>query len=79
MRCHRVEVDVICLIVGITDVIRSWRNSLDVLIKNICDSSSKSPPEETRQFIDEYIFFYNHEQIQLKTKQTPYETRCLSS
>ncbi len=65
MRCHRVEVDVICLIVEecqmymvvatdlaslppchvveITDVIRSWKNSLDVLTKNICDFSSKSP------------------------------------
>lgn len=29
--------------------------------------------------IDEYIYFYNHERIQLKTRQTPYETRCLSS
>ncbi|MBI5351293.1 MAG: IS3 family transposase, partial [Chloroflexi bacterium] len=28
--------------------------------------------------IDEYIYFYNYERIQLKTRQTPYETRCLS-
>jgi transposase InsO family protein len=35
--------------------------------------------EETRQIIDEYIHFYNYERIQLKTRQTPYETRCLSS
>ena len=34
---------------------------------------------ETKQLIDEYIYFYNYERIQLKTKQTPYETRCLSS
>jgi putative transposase len=34
--------------------------------------------EEARQIIDDYIYFYNYERIQLKTKQTPYETRCLS-
>ena len=28
--------------------------------------------------IDEYVHFYNYERIQLKTRQTPYETRCLS-
>jgi len=35
--------------------------------------------KQTEQLIDEYIYFYNYERIQLKTKQTPYETRCLSS
>lgn len=35
--------------------------------------------EEARQIIDDYIHFYNYERIQLKTRQTPYETRCLSS
>jgi putative transposase len=35
--------------------------------------------DQVRQLVDEYIFFYNHERIQLKTRQTPYETRCLSS
>jgi putative transposase len=34
--------------------------------------------KETEQLIDEYIYFYNYEQIQLKTRQTPFETRCLS-
>ena len=34
--------------------------------------------EEARQLIAEYIHFYNYERIQLKTRQTPYETRCLS-
>jgi putative transposase len=29
--------------------------------------------EEAKQVIDEYIHFYNHERIQLKTRQTPYE------
>ena len=33
---------------------------------------------DTEQLIDEYIYFYNYERIQLKTRQTPYETRCLS-
>jgi len=35
--------------------------------------------KDTEQLIDEYIYFYNYERIQLKTRQTPYETRCLSS
>jgi len=30
---------------------------------------------EARELIDEYIHFYNHERIQLKTKLTPYEKR----
>jgi putative transposase len=33
--------------------------------------------KETKQIIDEYIYFYNHERIQLKTKQTPYQIRSL--
>lgn len=35
--------------------------------------------KEMEQLIDEYIYFYNYERIQLKTRQTPFETRCLSS
>ena len=35
--------------------------------------------EEAKHIIDDYIHFYNYERIQLKTRQTPYETRCLSS
>jgi len=35
--------------------------------------------EEAKQIIDDYIHFYNYERIQLKTRQTPYETRCLST
>jgi transposase InsO family protein len=34
--------------------------------------------EQAKQLIAEYIHFYNYERIQLKTRQTPYETRCLS-
>lgn len=33
---------------------------------------------EAQQIIDDYIHFYNYERIQLKTRQTPYETRCPS-
>lgn len=33
--------------------------------------------KETKQIIDEYIYFYNYERIQLKTKQTPYQLRSL--
>lgn len=32
--------------------------------------------EEARLLIDEYIHFYNHERLQLKTKLTPLEKRC---
>jgi putative transposase len=34
--------------------------------------------QEAHQIIDDYICFYNYERIQLKTKQTPYQLRCLS-
>lgn len=33
---------------------------------------------EARQLVDDYIHFFNYERIQLKTKQTPYQRRCLS-
>lgn len=33
---------------------------------------------EARQLVDDYIHFFNYERIQLKSKQTPYERRCLS-
>ena len=35
--------------------------------------------EEAKQIIDEYIYFFNYERIQLKTRQTPYQVRCLST
>jgi len=35
--------------------------------------------EEAKQLIDDYIHFFNYERIQLKTRQTPYQVRCLSS
>ena len=31
--------------------------------------------DEARQMIDDYIYFYNNERIQLKTKLTPLEKR----
>ena len=34
--------------------------------------------EEARALIDNYIFFYNHQRIQIKTKLTPLELRCQS-
>jgi len=34
--------------------------------------------QEARKIVDDYIAFYNDERIQLKTRQTPYQTRCLS-
>lgn len=32
--------------------------------------------EEARNLIDDYIYFYNYQRIQLKTKLTPLEKRC---
>lgn len=34
---------------------------------------------EAKAIIDDYIYFYNYERIQLKTKLTPYEKRCQSA
>jgi len=34
---------------------------------------------EAKQIIDEYIYFFNYERIQLKTRQTPFQLRCLST
>lgn len=34
--------------------------------------------EEARRIIEDYVCFYNYERIQLKTRQTPFERRCLS-
>ena len=33
---------------------------------------------QAQEIVDGYIAFYNYERIQLKTKQTPYQKRCLS-
>jgi len=35
--------------------------------------------DEARQLIDDYIYFYNFERIQLKAKLTPHEKRCQSA
>ena len=35
--------------------------------------------QQATQIVDDYIHFFNHERLQLKTKQTPYQVRCLSS
>jgi len=35
--------------------------------------------QQAAQVIDDYIYFYNYERIQLKTRQTPFQQRCLSS
>jgi transposase InsO family protein len=34
--------------------------------------------EQAKQLVAEYIHFYNYERIQLKTRQTPFQKRCLS-
>lgn len=47
------------------------------ILKSECISRVKPKTfEEARLIIDEYIYFYNYERIQLKTKLTPFEKRC---
>ena len=47
------------------------------ILKTECINRVKlSTYDEARTLIDEYIYFYNHERIQLKTKLTPLEKRC---
>ncbi|MBQ2285640.1 MAG: IS3 family transposase [Clostridia bacterium] len=47
-----------------------------MLLKTECIYRTKlNTYEEARLLIDEYIYFYNHERIQLKTKLTPLEKR----
>ena len=46
------------------------------ILKSECIHRNKpNSYDDARKLIDEYIFFYNHERIQLKTKLTPYEMR----
>jgi putative transposase len=35
--------------------------------------------QDLKQILHDYVHFYNYERIQLKTRQTPFETRCLSA
>ena len=35
--------------------------------------------EQLEEIVADYIHFFNHERIQLKTRQTPYQVRCLSN
>ena len=46
------------------------------ILKTECIYRTKiSTFEEARRMIDDYIYFYNHQRIQLKTKLTPLELR----
>jgi transposase InsO family protein len=48
------------------------------ILKSECVKRLKIKDFDTaKQLIDDYIHFYNHERIQLKTKQTPLEKRRL--
>ena len=47
------------------------------ILKSECIYRTKPKDfQEARLLIDDYIYFYNYERIQLKTKLTPYEKRC---
>ena len=59
-----------------------WDNaSIENFFSHLKEEALRQYPtlsfEETKQIIDEYIYFYNYERIQLKTKQTPYQLRSL--
>ena len=47
------------------------------ILKSECINPQKIDSfAQARQLIDDYIWFYNHERIQLNTKLTPFEKRC---
>ena len=47
------------------------------ILKSECINRIKlSTFEDARKIIDEYMYFYNNERLQLKTKLTPLEKRC---
>ena len=47
------------------------------ILKSECINRTKlNTFQEARHIIDAYIYFYNNERIQLKTKLTPLEKRC---
>lgn len=47
------------------------------ILKSECINRNKPETNnEAISMIDDYIYFYNFERIQLKTKLTPYEKRC---
>jgi putative transposase len=62
----------------------SWDNApMENFFSHLKEEALRPYPipsfEEARHIIDDYIHFYNYERIQLKTRQTPFETRCLST
>jgi putative transposase len=61
-----------------------WDNApMESFSSNLKEEALRQFPvpsfEDAQHIIDDYIHFYNYERIQLKTRQTPYETRCLSA
>lgn len=49
-------------------------------LKEECLRQFSTPTfEQLKEIVEEYIHFFNHERIQLKTRQTPAQVRCLSS
>lgn len=49
------------------------------ILKSECINRRKiATYDEARLLISDYIYFYNYQRIQLKTKLTPYEKRCQS-
>ena len=58
-------------------MITQWRKISSVFSnQSVSIDISQKKFDEARQLIDDYMYFYNHERIQLKTKLTPLEKRC---
>lgn len=68
----------LCLGVAIVGIMLLWRISLAISKEEALQHHLSFSFEQAREIIDEYVRFYNYERIQLKTRQTPYQTRCLS-
>ena len=68
-----------CPDAAIVGIMRLWKISSPISKKKPSANSPLPSFEEAKHIIDDYIHFYNYERIQLKTRQTPYETRCLSA
>ena len=45
------------------------------IVEEVEDANQEVTLDEAKALVDEYIYFYNNERIQLKTGQTPMEVR----
>ena len=63
---------------GYSEQVSGCRNTAVTEQTTACDGNAdvaKGIFDEANELVDEYIYFYNNERIQLKTGQTPMEVR----